>query len=620
MSIAEPPVALAGEPGTWRLTFRLAGPVQPGEAVKLQIHARRNNRPDWNGLQADSAPKAGHVTAEGPAGESLDLRADEQAGLFILTAPGAGLAAGETVTVTIGDTSGGSVGASAPTISAYDKFFVLFRPDGPKDMGAVWNAESTPRILAACMMRVLGSRSEALRVYAPSEARPLEDFTILVRPVDAHLNLASDTVGELAAFVGETPLGIEREDVANSTCVRLRAKLAGEGVFRVRVADAASGLEGVSNPIVCSGDAGDRLYWGMIHGHTEMSDGTGSLDNYFRQMRDEARLDFAGTGDHDHDHETPDWMWNLTCRKVEEWDSPGEFATLLGYEWAKWRRNGDGDRNVYYAQGSGRFLRSGEEHHPHPPDLFRALAGEKALVIPHHTGHSGNFCDWKDHDPRLERLVEIFQIRGSYECSASDGNPVPERAAEPPFEDGFLRRALAMGWRVGFTAGGDDHMGHAGTDFLWSQTGYGAGLMAVRAGELTRSGVFGAMYDRRAVATTGARIILDYSVSGHAMGSEVSASDEPALEAAREIAVRFHGTAPLERIDVIRNGEVVHSDARGGLDVELSWRDEAPLAEALLPAGGFSPGPFCYYYVRAVQGDGEVAWASPTWIDPAEGQ
>ena len=67
-------------------------------------------------------------------------------------------------------------------------------------------------------------------------------------------------------------------------------------------------------------------------------------------------------------------------------------------------------------------------------------------MIPHHPGHGGNFCDWKDHDPRFERLVEIFQIRGSYECSDEDGNPAPEDTSKcPPFTDGYVRRALAMG-------------------------------------------------------------------------------------------------------------------------------------------------------------------------------
>ena len=50
--------------------------------------------------------------------------------------------------------------------------------------------------------------------------------------------------------------------------------------------------------------------------------------------------------------------------------------------------------------------------YPSPPQLFDGSAqGEReALVIVHHPAHGGNFCDWKDHSPEHERLVEIFQI------------------------------------------------------------------------------------------------------------------------------------------------------------------------------------------------------------------
>jgi hypothetical protein len=34
-----------------------------------------------------------------------------------------------------------------------------------------------------------------------------------------------------------------------------------------------------------------------------------------------------------------------------------------------------------------------------------------------------------------------------------------------------------------------------------------------------------------------------------------------------------------------------------------------------MPPAKFCPKPFAFYYVRVVQQDNEVAWASPVWIE-----
>ena len=210
-------------------------------------------------------------------------------------------------------------------------------------------------------------------------------------------------------------------------------------------------------------------------------------------------------------------------------------------------------------------------------------------------------------------------MRGSYECGEED-NPAPEGTSKyEPYTDGYVRKALELGWRVGFTAGGDDHSGCWGTEALFTTGGktYKQGLMSVRAEARTREAIWEALHARRVVATTGARMLLDYALGGHPMGSEVSVKECPALEAERTVAVDFHGTAAVDRIDIIRNNRVVHSvPGRGRMDVAFSWQDTSPVARVRLPPAKFCDHPFTFYYVRALQSDREVAWASPIWIDP----
>ncbi len=514
----------------------------------------------------------------------------------------------------------------SPLTRQLNKFFVLYAAPHADEShhppqwagGGVWSSGGHNGMVAVCTMHVLGGKIDHLRAYVPSHATPGGELGILVRPEDKFDNLAHERPGHLSVFLGKEQIPGRLETVDNSTCVRVLVSLpdAGTGAYRLRVLERNTGREATTNPVICGGA---KTYWGMIHGHTEMSDGTGTLEQYFHQLRNEVGLDFAAPGDHDHLWETSEALWKTTCATVRNRRQPGRFVTFLGYEWAKWRQNGDGDRNVYYLADDRPMYRSDDGEFPSPPDLFGALARnrEKAIVIPHHTGHGGNFCDWKDHDGAYERLVEIFQSRGSYECSAEDGNPVPERKTPfAPYARGYVRDALALGWRVGFTAGGDDHIGQWGSEARIG-TGYKQGLMCVEAQECTRDAIFSAMYKRRVVATTGARMLLTYRINGRPMGSELSLKAVPELADSRKLTIEFHGTGTVDRIEVIRNNIVVHTvPGKGERDILVTWEDRDPLDAIWLSEAKHCSHPFTYYYLRVIQQDGEVAWASPVWIDP----
>ncbi|NQU11045.1 DUF3604 domain-containing protein [bacterium] len=621
----DPPLALVDESATWRLSFKLAKVVPAGAELRLQLWGGRNNKGTFFDLQTEDPEAAGYASAELADGTPLPMHPIEPAGTYRLEVPVGGLPKGTALTVQLGTGKPGQ-GVRVCGGHVLDKYFLLYVPPAEQagsgtpawSGGSVWAPQTWDRIVAACTMHILGEAIHHLRAYAPATVRPGWDaeFPILVRPEDELGNLSSGRLGAVAVLLDGQPVPVRISTVPDSACIVAWTSLSAAGVYRFLVRDTVSGKETRTNPVVCSATA-QPVYWGMIHGHTEMSDGTGTLDRYFHQLRHDVLLDFGGTGDHDHLWETPDDFWQTTCAQVREHNAPGAFVALLGYEWAKWRQNGDGDRNVYYLGDDRPMYRSDDGEYPTPPDLFRALAEnkEKAIVIPHHTGHGGNWCDWKDHGPAFERLVEIFQCRGSYECSAADGNPVPEPPGPHPARpEGYVRRALALGWRVGFTAGGDDHGGHWGTEVRFP---YKQGLMSVEAPEKTRAAIFDALYHRRVVATTGARMLLTYRLNSQPMGSELSVKNMPELASRRSLTIEFHGTAGVDRIDIIRNNAGVQTvPGQGREDLTVAWEDTEPM-DALWPAPAkFCDHPFAFYYVRVVQQDNEVAWASPIWIDP----
>lgn len=627
--IADPRVARAGEIGRWKLTFLVAEDVPESTELSILFHGGRNVTGAWAGLQVDEPGRVGFVSVRRESGEDAGTLRMPNAGAVLFDAPPGGLKAGEQLEVALG---GDESGARAPDLSLPSKMFLLILPlpAEASDVPAI-NLEPAKKIIGACLIHVTGAEQHHLRAYAPSQVQAGQPFSISVRPEDRFGNVANERPEALRVLVdGGEMAGWERTDGEFSACCRLEGLVLDQaGVCRLRIETAGGGLATDTNPIVCveaGENAGPATFWGMIHGHTENSDGAGSLDHYYTYMRDDCGLDFGAAGDHDHVFETSEDMWRMTQDAAVRYNDPPSFVSFLGYEWAKWRRNGDGDRNVYYLHDHRPMYRSDNGHCATPPELFAALRDETAMVIPHHPAEIGNHCDWKAHNPEKERLVEIYSVWGNSERSVNDGNPFPVRpasggntdkgraAGEVP--DGFVQRALALGWRVGFTAGGDDHTGHPGDDTRrgHSPWHYSAGLLAVRAAENSREAIWDALWQRRCYGTTGARIIIDFCLNDEPMGSELRLGDFPELRSCRSLRVAVHGCATVSRIEIVRNNSTVFVHQGTGPDEDVGWDDTDAFESVALPPAEFCAVPFCFYYVRVSQSDGEMAWVSPIWV------
>ena len=191
----------------------------------------------------------------------------------------------------------------------------------------------------------------------------------------------------------------------------------------------------------------------------------------------------------------------------------------------------------------------------------------------------------------------------------------PDRPDSGEVPEGFVQRALELGWRVGFTAGGDDHSSHPGDLTLRGGTPPRTpGLLAVRATDKTREAIFQALYDRRCYGTTGARIIVDFSVNGALMGAELWLEEMPELHDARRLSIGVHGTDVVEKIEVVRSNDVLLTHEGTSCDEATSVEDVAPFDLVALPPGPHWPTPFLFYYLRITQADGEMAWVSPVWV------
>ena len=123
-------------------------------------------------------------------------------------------------------------------------------------------------------------------------------------------------------------------------------------------------------------------------------------------------------------------------------------------------------------------------------------------------------------------------------------------------------------------------------------------MTCFRATELTREAVWQAMDERFTYATSGVPIVCDFAVNDVRSGAEGVLGEGVVFRAA------LHGTAPIERVEIISNGHCVWHSEPDAWDVEYDGVD--------LPGSG---GESAYYYLRLRQQDGHRAWLSPVWLD-----
>ena len=92
-----------------------------------------------------------------------------------------------------------------------------------------------------------------------------------------------------------------------------------------------------------------------------------SAEDYFRYARDAAFVDMVGH--QGNDFQITDAFWKELNRLTAEFDEPGKFVCLPGYEWSGNTGMG-GDRNIFYRR-EGRPIRRSSHILVAGPDLDR---------------------------------------------------------------------------------------------------------------------------------------------------------------------------------------------------------------------------------------------------------
>ena len=543
---------VAGATGTWRITYH-AGRYGVDDGGVIKIAWRDVS--DWQAPQFSDPQAPGYATVSTTGPVTLRPKFEKQRYVrpwrlcVTIDVLDDSLAAGDTVTLTLGDRSGGGPGIRAQT---FCKEAFEFRV--AVDWCGTWVYQRVP----SPSVEIVSGPAHTLVVVGPSETAPGEETWVGVKAEDVWGNPSRAYGGEVHIDGGGL-IGLPevfRFTAEDQGVKRFEGVKAPEvGVYRACVEDRSGDMRAQGNPLVCVVEhQAVQPFWGDLHGQSEETVGTNPVSSYFRFARESALVDFVGH--QGNDFQITQEVWQEIRGQANAQNDPGRFVAYVGWEWSGNTPLG-GDHNVYYPGDDGPLHRSShvlvedksdvDGDCTHVTDLYRALRDVDALLVPHVGGRYANL-NW--HDPRLEAVVEVYSEWGEFEW--------------------FLREALEKGYRVGFTAGSDDHKGRPGAAHPGSGSfGVYGGLTCIWAEELTREGLWKALKARRCYGTTGQRIRLEVTADEQPMGAEFTADGPPKIE------VKVWGTAPIERVDVFRGLEQVYSYpeeiARAEDRVRVAW-------------------------------------------------
>lgn len=330
-----------------------------------------------------------------------------------------------------------------------------------------------------------------------------------------------------------------------------------------------------------------NVYFGQLHAHTNLSDGTGSVEEAFDYASKVENLDFFAVTDHSDSFDNADagaidtdgasistgWA---AGKQAAASVTNGNFVGLFGFEmtWQEDKQLG----HISTFNTPGWQTRDQEDFENVPTALehyYKALTTVPGSVsqFNHPDIIHGDFERFDHYSPEYDEAISLLEIAGE------DG----------VVDCAYYDLALDEGWHVAPTNNQNNHNGQWG-DASRART-------VILAETLTEEALYDAMKDRRVYATQDSDLTVYYTLNGAVMGSILPKSEEA------EITVFL--SDPTD--EAIGNVEAVTDKG----EVLAQQRVETPtkMLELSVPSG------YSYYYLRVTQPDGDVAVTAPVWMD-----
>src|SRR3989344_1182768 len=260
----------------------------------------------------------------------------------------------------------------------------------------------------------------------------------------------------------------------------------------------------------------------------------------YSACRDYAKADFCVLSEHDVSHtDCPDGMNIDKWRNLSYWANyyyrENKFVTFLGLEWSAIpsKPNDFNGHIAWYLPNTNvaNYCSLDNANCDTASELNAYLSANGGISHVAHPGAGGESTGGVNYaviNENFQRNIEVMNDDGIYFNNKT-------LAPYPIFN---------LNKKFGFVTASDSHTG------LYNTTAYYPayfGLTACWADNLSRQAVFDALKNRRCYATTGTRIIVNFTINGYPLGSEISASSNPI------ITVIVNGTDTIKLINITKN-------------------------------------------------------------------
>ena len=613
--VCEPNHAYAGDTATWKFIYTTAAHLPKG--TKLRFDLNSLGRPiDWQIPNTQFKEKQNLIWAECDSSDksipAIKVHSPEMpaAPSFEFVLPSE-LKSGEQFTIFIGAPNAAGGNTCQKIVQRKRSFHLYIDPKGKGDY----------KEHEIFHLDVRGHKLKTLRIIAPSIIARNKRFDVIVRFEDMFGNLTSNAPEGTLIELSYEHL---RENlnwklfVPETGFIALPSLYFNEpGVYKIQLKNVKTKEIFISAPIKCLPEGALNLFWGSFHCESERFDATENIEPWLRHMRDDQAMQFVATSCFDSEEETSNDTWKAISMQVSELNEDDRFVVLLGFQWLG-ETGVEGLRQFIYSKDTKPIFRKKDTKNNSLKKIYKTNNPKEVISIPSFTMGKTTCYNFEDFNPEFERVVEIYNSWGCSEgrCGDKPLRPISGsgKGSINETQEGSIIKALNKGCRFGFIAGGLDDRGPYSELFDANQVQYSPGLTAVLAKEQNRASIMEALTARLCYATTGERMIMGLQIASHPMGSELDTKTRPGLELNRYITGYAIGTQPIVEAVLIRCGKIFKELPIKEGKVEFELDDSEILSSIALERENDLPS-FVYYYLRAIQADGHIAWSSPIWID-----
>lgn len=367
----------------------------------------------------------------------------------------------------------------------------------------------------------------------------------------------------------------------------------GKHTVTVKVKDTA-GNEATKSWFFTIGEAEYNFYFGQLHSHTNLSDGTGTPDDAYTWARDRGKADFFAVTDHsnsfdnDKDNEnitdvsqSTSTKWKTLNTKANQYNKDGEYVAIAGYEmtWSG-STGGWGHMNTFNTpwfvsrSNSKMNLQAYYDKIAQWPESINQL---------NHPGKTfGDFADFGFYTEAADRVVQLIEV-------GNGEGPIRGSGYFPSYE--YYTRALDKGWHLAPSNNQDNHKGN------WITSN--EARTVVLSENRTRDSIYDGIRNMRVYSTENKNLEIMYKINDEIMGSQLDSPEKLNFSINVNEPDKDKVNEKISRIDIISNGGVVAA-TKNFDSHNVDWKFE------LTPK-------YDYYYVKVTQANKDISVTAPIW-------